>query len=135
MSSNGDGMLTRWERKILLDKVHGIDIKPENLRAVEHRVKKRLLEAVKDLHLILSVFPDLRNVTGVTNGLMRGVGFEPTNPYGTGAPIRPLFHRILSPAPLTRLGYPRAAFLLYILAVGVLLIKFRWGFPGLEDSV
>ena len=85
MSSNGDGMLTRWERKILLDKVQGIDIKPENLRAVEHRVKKRLLEALKDLHLILAVFPDLRNVTGVTNGLMRGVGFEPTNPYGTGA--------------------------------------------------
>ena len=102
-----DGMLTKWERKILLDKLHGLEVKPEHLRAVKHRVKKRLLEAVKDLHLILSVFPALRNVTGVTDGLMRGVGFEPTNPYGTGALIR--FLRILSPAPLTRLGYPRAS--------------------------
>jgi len=31
MSSNGDGMLTRWERKVLLDKLHGLDVK--------HRVK------------------------------------------------------------------------------------------------
>ena len=91
-------MLTRWERKILLDKLHGIDVKPEHLRAVKHRVKKRLLEAVKDLHLILTIFPDLSK-------LMRGVGFEPTNPYGTGALIP--FAGILSPAPLTRLGYPR----------------------------
>ena len=79
-------MLTKWERKILLDKLHGLEVKPEHLRAVKHRVKKRLLEAVKDLHLILSVFPDLQNVIGVTK-LMRGVGFEPTNPYGTGASV------------------------------------------------
>jgi len=35
MSSNGDGMLTKWERKILLDKLHGIEVKPEHLRAVK----------------------------------------------------------------------------------------------------
>ena len=86
MSSNGDGMLTRWERKILLDKLHGVEVKPEHLRAVKHRVKKRLVEAVKDLHLILAVFPDLKNVTGITE-MVRGVGFEPTNPYGTGASV------------------------------------------------
>jgi len=25
-----DGMLTRWERKILLDKLHGIEVKPDH---------------------------------------------------------------------------------------------------------
>jgi len=79
-----DGMLTKWERKILLDKLHGVEVKPEHLRAVKHRVKKRLLEAVKDLHLILSVFPDLRNVTGVTNGLMRGWDFHQNLPVRGG---------------------------------------------------
>ena len=39
MSSNVTGLLTEWERKILLDKLHGVDVKPEHLRAVKYRVK------------------------------------------------------------------------------------------------
>ena len=35
------------------------------MRAVKHKVKKRLLEAVKDLHLILTVFPGLKNAMDV----------------------------------------------------------------------
>ncbi len=85
MRSNETGLLTKWERKILLDKLHGLEVKPEHLRAVKHRVKKRLLEALKDLQLIYAVFPELKNVTPVT--VVRGVGFEPTNPYGTGASV------------------------------------------------
>ena len=77
MSSNGDGMLTRWGRKIPLDKLHGVEVKPEHLRAVKHRIKKRLEQAFRDLQLIRAVFPDM----------VRGVGFEPTNPYGTGASV------------------------------------------------
>ncbi|MCD6591911.1 MAG: hypothetical protein J7K78_02715 [Thaumarchaeota archaeon] len=99
-----DGMLTKWERKILLDKLHGLEVKPEHLRAVKHRIKKRLEQAFRDVQLIRAIWPEL--VTGVTE-MMRPPGFEPTNPYGTGALIR--FLRILSPAPLTRLGYPRAS--------------------------
>gem|GEM_PF-4948446 len=45
---------------------------------------------------------------------MRGVGFEPTNPYCPGGLARPSTGQglsscpwILSPAPLTRLGDPR----------------------------
>ena len=91
-------MLSRWERRVLLDKLHGLEVKPQYLRAVKYRAKKRLEQALKDIHLILTIFPDLSK-------LMRGVGFEPTNPYGTGALIP--FAGILSPAPLTRLGYPR----------------------------
>ena len=73
-------MLTKWERKILLDKLHGLDVNPDHLRVVKYRVKRRLEKAFRDMQLIASVFPEL----------MRGVGFEPTNPYGTGALIR--FH-------------------------------------------
>jgi len=41
------------------------------------------------MQLIYAVFPDLQNVTGVTGiGVVRGVGFEPTNPYGTGASVQ-----------------------------------------------
>ena len=92
-------MLTKWERKILLDKLHGLDVDPNHLRVVKYRVKRRLEKAFRDMQLIASVFPEL----------MRGVGFEPTNPYGTGALIH--FSWILSPAPLTRLGYPRSPIL------------------------
>ena len=67
MSSNGDGMLANWERKILLDKLHGIEVKPEHLRAVKYRIKKRLEQAFRDLQLIRAVFPEV----------MRGVGFPP----------------------------------------------------------
>ena len=28
-----DGMLTRWERKTLLDKLHGIEVKPEHFES------------------------------------------------------------------------------------------------------
>ena len=84
MSSNGYNMLSRWERRILLDKLHGLQVDPKHLRIVKHKVKKRLLKAFKDIQLILAVFPDL-DVTGVSG--LRGVGFEPTNPYGTGASV------------------------------------------------
>ena len=70
-------MLTKWERKILLDKLHGLEVNPDHLRVVKYRVKRRLKKALADIQLIRSVFPDL----------MRGVGFEPTNPYGTGASV------------------------------------------------
>ena len=72
-----DGMLTKWERKILLNKLHGLEVKPEHLRAVKHRIKKRLEQAFRDLQLVRAVFPEI----------VRGVGFEPTNPYGTGASV------------------------------------------------
>ena len=74
MSSNGDGMLTRWERKILLDKLHGVEVKPEHLRAVKYRVKKRLEQAFRDLQLIRAIWPEL--LTGITE-IMRPAGFEP----------------------------------------------------------
>ena len=70
-------MLTKWERKILLDKLHGLEVNPDHLRVVKYRVKKRLKRALADIQLIHSVFPEL----------LRGVGFEPTNPYGTGASV------------------------------------------------
>ena len=70
-------MLTRWERKIPLDKLHGVEVKPEHLRAVKYCIKKRLEQAFRDFQLIASIFPDM----------VRGVGFEPTNPYGTGASV------------------------------------------------
>ncbi len=70
-------MLTKWERKILLDKLHGLDVNPDHLRVVKYRVKRRLKKALADIQLIRSVFPEL----------LRGVGFEPTNPYGTGASV------------------------------------------------
>ncbi len=82
------GMLSRWERKVLLDKLHGLEVSPDHIRVVKHRVKKRLIEAFRDMQLIYAVFPDLQNVTGVTGiRVVRGVGFEPTNPYGTGASV------------------------------------------------
>ena len=74
MSSNVTGLLTEWERKTLLDKLHGQEVKPEYLRAVKYRVKKRLEQAFRDVQLIHAVFPEL--VTGVM-GLMRPPGFEP----------------------------------------------------------
>lgn len=42
-------------------------------------------------------------------GLVREVGLEPTDPYGSGYLIRmtPYLHTILSPPPLTSLGYSR----------------------------
>jgi len=58
-------MLTKWERKILLDKLHSLEVNPDHLRVVKYRVKKRLKRALADIQLIHSVFPDL----------MRGVGF------------------------------------------------------------
>ena len=70
-------MLTKWERKILLDKLHGLDVNPDHLRVVKYRVKRRLKKALADIQLIRSVIPEL----------LRGVGFEPTNPYGTGASV------------------------------------------------
>ena len=74
-------MLSRWERKMLLDRLHGLEVKPNSLRTVKCRVKKRIIQAMRDLQLVYAVFPDLQSVTGVA--AMRGVGFEPTNPYGT----------------------------------------------------
>ena len=74
MSSNVTGLLTEWERKILLDKLHGVDVKPEHLRAVKYRVKKRLEQAFRDLQLIRAIWPKL--VTGVTE-MVRPPGFEP----------------------------------------------------------
>jgi len=59
-------MLTKWERKILLDKLHGLDVNPDHLRVVKYRVKKRLKRALADIQLIHSVFPEL----------MRGWGFH-----------------------------------------------------------
>ena len=45
--------------------------------------------------------------------MVRGVGFEPTNPCGSGFLL--FCFGILSPPPLTRLGYPRAflSFMVY----------------------
>ena len=81
-------MLTKWERRVLLDKLHGLEVNPDHLKAVKYRVKKKLIEVFRDLQLVYAVFPDLQNVTGVTGiGVVRGVGFEPTNPYGTGASV------------------------------------------------
>ena len=60
-------MLTKWERKILLDKLHGLEVNPDHLRVVKYRVKRRLKKALADIQLIRSVFPDL----------MRGVGLPP----------------------------------------------------------
>ena len=73
MSSNMTGLLTEWERKILLDKLHGLEVKPEHLRAAKHRIKKRLEQAFRDIQLIRAIWPEL--VTGVTD--MRPPGFEP----------------------------------------------------------
>ncbi len=44
-----------------------------------------MIEAFRDIQLVYAVFPDLRGVTDVAG--MRGMGFEPTNPYGTGASV------------------------------------------------
>ena len=74
MSSNMTGLLTEWERKVLLDKLHNIEVKPEYLRAVKYRVKKRLEQAFRDIQLIRAIWPEL--VTGVTE-MMRPPGFEP----------------------------------------------------------
>ena len=74
MSSNMTGLLTEWERKVLLDKLHNIEVKPEYLRAVKYRVKKRLEQAFRDIQLIRAIWPEL--VTGIT-GLVRPPGFEP----------------------------------------------------------
>ncbi len=74
------GMLTKWERKILLDKLHGVEVNPDHLRAVKHRAKKRLIQAMRDLHLLLAVFPDLA-VTGVT-GWCGGWDLNPRTPTG-----------------------------------------------------
>jgi len=41
-------MLTKWERKILLDKLHDFDVNPDHLRVVKYRVKKRLKRALAD---------------------------------------------------------------------------------------
>ena len=60
-------MLTKWERKILLDKLHGLEVNPDHLRVVKYRVKRRLEKAFRDMQLIASVFPEL----------LRGVGFPP----------------------------------------------------------
>ena len=60
-------MLTKWERKVLLDKLHGLEVNPEHLRTVKYRVKKRLEQAFKDIQLIRAVFPEV----------VRGVGFPP----------------------------------------------------------
>ena len=46
----------------------------------------------------------------VIRRVMRGVGFEPTNPYGSGFPSDlTSISTLLSPPPLARLGYPRAS--------------------------
>ena len=74
MSSNVTGLLTEWERKTLLEKLHGLEVKPEHLRAVKYRVKKRLEQAYKDLQLIRAIWPEL--ITQTTK-LMRPAGFEP----------------------------------------------------------
>ena len=47
------GMLTRWERKVPLDKLHGLEVSPDHIRVVKHRVKKRLIEAFRDVHIDL----------------------------------------------------------------------------------
>ena len=74
MSSNVTGLLTEWERKTLLDKLHGIEVKPEHLRAVKYRVKKRLEQAFRDIQLIRAIWPEI--ITSVTE-LVRPPGFEP----------------------------------------------------------
>ena len=82
------GMLSKWERKVLIDKLHNIHVDAKILRVVKYKAKKRLQRAIADIQLILAVFPDLHVVTPVTIlKSMRGVGFEPTNPYGTGASV------------------------------------------------
>jgi hypothetical protein len=82
-------MLTKWERKILLDKLHNLEVNPDHVKAVKYRVKKKLIEVFRDLQLVYAVFPDLQNVIGVAGiRVVRGVGFEPTNPYGTGASVQ-----------------------------------------------
>jgi len=60
-------MLTKWERKILLDKLHDFDVNPDHLRVVKYRVKKRLKRALADIQLIRSISPEL----------LRGVGLPP----------------------------------------------------------
>ena len=81
MSSNVTGLLTEWERKPLLDKLHGLDVKPEHLRAVKYRVKKRLEQAYKDLQLIRTIWPEL--ITETTE-MVRPAGFEPATAGSEG---------------------------------------------------
>lgn len=52
-------MLTQWERKILLDKLHGLEVNPTHLRTIKYRVKKRLEQAFRDLQLIAAIFPEV----------------------------------------------------------------------------
>ena len=68
-------MLTKWERKILLDKLHNLEVNPDHVKAVKYRVKKKLIEVFRDLQLVYAVFPDLQNVIGVAGiRVVRGVG-------------------------------------------------------------
>jgi len=46
-------------------------------------------------------FPDLDMLK-----MVRGAGFEPANPYGSGSPNLTSVHGFLSPPPLTWLGDP-----------------------------
>ena len=63
------------------------------------------LQEMRMLDLLMTTHnPYLKPYSGLR--FMRGVGFEPTNPYGSGSPIT--FLKILSPPPLARLGYPRS---------------------------
>ncbi len=52
-------MLSRWEKKVLTGYVAGETIKPENLRLAKCRAKKRLLQAVADIKLLIQAFPEM----------------------------------------------------------------------------
>jgi len=42
-------MLSKWKRKILLDRLHGLEVKPSSLRVVKSKVKKHIIEAFRDI--------------------------------------------------------------------------------------
>ena len=96
------GMLRRSERKLLLNKLNGLEVDQNYLRVVKSRIKRRLIQAMYDLQLIYAVFPDLQNVTGVTVRAGPG-GLEPPV-FGSGGrrPIqtRPRAPLTASPDPL-----------------------------------
>ena len=73
-------MLRKSERRLLLNKLNGMEVDPNYLRVVKTRVKKRLIQVLHDLQLIYAVFPDLA-VTGVT-GWCGGWDLNPRTPTG-----------------------------------------------------
>jgi|GEM_PF-1200639 len=77
----GVTMLRKSERKLLLNKLNGLEVNRNYLRAVKCRIKKRIIQAMRDLQLVYAVFPDLQSVTCVA--AMRGVGFQTKYMGGT----------------------------------------------------